>query len=56
MEDGLPSLSRVAGFQPAEPEGRQDAGLPSQAGSLTSGPQHVVWKSPPTGSLTASLL
>src|SRR5437870_12783980 len=32
----LPSLSRSAGFQPVEEEGRQDARLPSQAASLTS--------------------
>ena len=36
LEDRLPSLSRPAGFQPAEDQGRQDARLPSQAGSLTS--------------------
>jgi threonyl-tRNA synthetase len=36
MEDRLPSLSRPAGFQPAEDQGRQDARLPSQAGSPTS--------------------
>jgi len=36
LEDRLPNLSRPAGFQPAEEEGRQDARLPSQAGSLTS--------------------
>ncbi len=36
LEDRLLSLSRPAGFQPAEDQGRQDARLPSQAGSLTS--------------------
>jgi threonyl-tRNA synthetase len=36
LEDRLPSLSRLAGFQPAEDQGRQDARLPSQAGSSTS--------------------
>jgi threonyl-tRNA synthetase len=37
LEDRLPSLSRPPGFQPAEPAAdRQDARLPSQAGSLTS--------------------
>jgi threonyl-tRNA synthetase len=36
LEDRLPSLSRPAGFQPGEEEGRQDARLPSQPGSLTS--------------------
>jgi threonyl-tRNA synthetase len=36
LEDRLPSLSRPAGFQPVEDQGRQDARLPSQAGSLTS--------------------
>ena len=36
LEDRLPSLSWPAGFQPAEDQGRQDARLPSQAGSLTS--------------------
>jgi threonyl-tRNA synthetase len=36
LEDRLPSLSRPAGFQPAEDQGRQDARLPSQAGSPTS--------------------
>ncbi len=36
LEDRLPNLTRPAGFQPAEEEGRQDARLPSQAGSLTS--------------------
>ena len=35
LEDKLPSLSRPAGFQPAE-DVRQDAERPSQAGSLTS--------------------
>ena len=39
LEDKLPSLSRPAGFQPAESAevDRQDARPPSQAGSLTSG-------------------
>jgi threonyl-tRNA synthetase len=36
LEDKLPSLSRPAGFQPTEEGGGQDAGPPSQAGSLTS--------------------
>jgi threonyl-tRNA synthetase len=36
LEDRLPSLSRPAGFQPAEEAGGQDAHPPSQAGSLTS--------------------
>jgi threonyl-tRNA synthetase len=36
LEDRLPSLSRPAGFQPAEENDRQDADRPSQAGSLTS--------------------
>jgi len=36
LEDRLPSLSRPAGFQPAETDDRQDAGQPNQAGSLTS--------------------
>jgi len=37
LEDRLPSLSRPAGFQPAESaEDGQDARPPSQAGSLTS--------------------
>jgi threonyl-tRNA synthetase len=37
LEERLPSLSRPAGFQPAESAAdRQDARLPSQAGSLTS--------------------
>jgi threonyl-tRNA synthetase len=37
LEDRLPSLSRPAGFQPAESAAdRQDARLPGQAGSLTS--------------------
>ncbi|PYK11664.1 MAG: threonine--tRNA ligase [Verrucomicrobia bacterium] len=36
LEDKLPSLSRPAGFQPAEEEGGQAARAPSQAGSLTS--------------------
>jgi threonyl-tRNA synthetase len=36
LEDKLPSLSRPAGFQPAEQEGGQDAPPPSQAGSPTS--------------------
>jgi threonyl-tRNA synthetase len=36
LEDKLPSLSRPAGFQPAEHTERQDADHPSQAGSLTS--------------------
>jgi threonyl-tRNA synthetase len=36
LEDKLPSLSRPAGFQPAEEEGGQDARPPNQAGSLTS--------------------
>jgi threonyl-tRNA synthetase len=36
LEDKLPSLSRPAGFQPAEHTDRQDADQPSQAGSLTS--------------------
>src|SRR6059058_4057237 len=35
-EDRLHSLSRLAGFQPAEEIDRQDADRPSQAGSLTS--------------------
>jgi threonyl-tRNA synthetase len=35
LEDKLPSLSRLAGFQPAEPIDRQDADRPSHAGSLT---------------------
>jgi len=36
LEDKLPSLSRPAGFQPAEHTDQQDADQPSQAGSLTS--------------------
>src|SRR5881275_1664467 len=36
LEDKLLSLSRPAGFQPAEEEAEQDADQPSQAGSLTS--------------------
>src|SRR5256885_9527179 len=36
LEDKLPSLSRPAGFQPADQSDRQDADQPSQAGSLTS--------------------
>jgi len=36
LEDRLPSLSRPAGFQPAEDHGRQDARLPSQPGRPTS--------------------
>ncbi|HMJ05790.1 MAG TPA: threonine--tRNA ligase [Chthoniobacterales bacterium] len=40
-EDRLPSLSRPAGFQPAESEtDRQDARPPSQAGSLSSDEKH----------------
>jgi threonyl-tRNA synthetase len=36
LEDKLPSLSRPAGFQPAEEEAEQDARPPSHAGSVTS--------------------
>ena len=36
LEDRLPSLSRLAGFQPAEENDRQDADRPRQAGSLSS--------------------
>jgi threonyl-tRNA synthetase len=36
LEDKLPSLSRPAGFQPAEEIDRQDANRPGHAGSLTS--------------------
>jgi threonyl-tRNA synthetase len=36
LEDRPPGLSRPTGFQPVKEEGKQDARLPSQAGSLTS--------------------
>ena len=36
LGDRLPSLSRLAGFQPAEENDRQDADRPRQAGSLSS--------------------
>jgi threonyl-tRNA synthetase len=36
LEDRPPGLSRPASFQPVEQNARQDAGRPSQAGSLTS--------------------
>jgi threonyl-tRNA synthetase len=42
LEDRPPGLSRPAGFQPVEQDARQDAGRPSQAGSLTSSDRYYL--------------